>query len=312
MKLRIKCDVQSDVILQRRLEVKTEDRNFAFDIGSDGTWNCLTVYADIKNPSKVRWGAEDVQGPRASDQAPFNIVGTFEDGIADCVIEDIQTLESALSIYVPLRQINWRYPETEVIFEEGDERTLGHLGAVSVSRAKPAPSNVTEKAFVSIVGIGLKAQSLTVMASFWREGENDWIAGKFINAFFNYYFVLEGLYANRKTKNTQVEEEMLKSSELLTQIEHFNTGNHPIQHLNQLAKMLKVTEIPTSEQLVNLLVSTRGRLHHFQNNPKREQGSPFVHDRYEGIAYLARQLAHGSILKSLSRVPAVAFGPGPT
>jgi hypothetical protein len=312
MKLRIKCDVQSDVILPRRLELKTEDRNFAFDIGADGIWNRLTVHADIKNPSSVRWGTEDVQGPRASDQAPFNIVGTVEDSIVDCVIEDIQSLESTLSIYMPLRQINWRYPETEVLFEVGDERTLGHLGAVSVSRAKPAPSKVTEKAFVSIVGIGLRAQSLTVVASFWREGENNWIAGKFINAFFNYYFVLEGLYANRKTKNTLVEEEMLKSPGLLAQIENVNKGNHPIQHLDQLAKMMNVSETPTAEQLVNLLVSTRGRLHHFQNNPNREQGSPLVHDKYEGIAYLARQLAHGSILELLSRVPAVAFGPRPT
>jgi hypothetical protein len=313
MKLRIKCDVQSEVILQRRLELKTEGRNFAFEIGPDGIWNALTVLADIKDSSKVRWGTGDVQGPRACDQAPFSVVGTFADSIVECVIEDIQSLESALSIYMPIRQINWRYPETEVIFEEGDERTLGHLGAVSVSHAKPAPSRIAEKAFVSIVGIGLKAQSLTVVASFWREGENDWADGKFINAFFNYYFVLEGLYGNKKTKNWQVEEEMLKSPELLAQIEKFNKGNHPIQHLDQLAKMMNVTEIPTAEQLVNLLVSTRGRLHHFQNNPNREQGSPLVHDKYEGIGYFARQLAHGSILDLMSGVPAIAFSPrGPT
>ncbi len=304
MKLRIKCDVQSEVILQRRLELKTGDRNFTFDIGPDGIWNCLTVLASIKDPSKVRWGTEDSKGPRSSNQAPFSIVGEFEDGIVECVIEDIQGLESALSIYMPLRQINWRYPETEVIFEEDDERTLGHLGPVSVSRAKPSPSKVAEKAFVSIVGIALKAQSLTVVASFWREGENDWIAGKFINAFFNYYSVLEGLYGNGKTKNAQVKEEMLKSPELLAQIEKFNKGNHPIQHLVQLAKMMNVREIPTAEQLVNLLVLARGRLHHFQNNPNREQGSPLVHDRYEGIAYLARQLAHGSILDLMARAPA--------
>ena len=118
------------------------------------------------------------------------------------------------------------------------------------------------------------------MASFWCEGENDWIAGKFINTFFNCYFVLEGLYGNKKTKNKQVEEEMLKSPELLAQIEGFNKGNHPTQHLGQLARMMNVTEIPTAEQLVNLPVSTRSKLHHFQNSPSRGQGSPLVHDKY--------------------------------
>jgi hypothetical protein len=141
--------------------------------------------------------------------------------------------------------------------------------------------------FVTLVGIGLKARDITVVTSFWREGENDWVAGKFINAFFNYYFALEGLYGNKKTKNKQIEEEVLHSLGLLAQIERFNKGQHPLEHLKQLGKMLNAAELPISEELIGFLLSTRGRLHHFQNNPNREQGSPIVHDKYEGIAYVA-------------------------
>ncbi len=148
---------------------------------------------------------------------------------------------------------------------------------------------------------------------FWTlRGENDWVAGKFINAFFNYYFVLEGLYGNRKTNNKHVEAEMLKSARLLAQIENFNNGQHPVQHLGQLATMLHVTTIPTAQELVGLLVSTRGMLHHFQNNPNREQGSPLIHDKYEGIAYLARRLAHGSILELTGSIRPITFGSRPT
>ena len=123
--------------------------------------------------------------------------------------------------------------------------------------------------------------------------------------------MLEGLYGNRKTRNKDVEAEMRKSAGLLAQIEKFNSGQHPVQHLKQLATMLSVSTIPTSEELVGLLVSTRGMLHHFQNNPNREQGSPLVHDKYEGIAYLARQLAHGSILELTRSISPIAFGPRP-
>jgi hypothetical protein len=308
MKLKVKCDVQSEVILQRRLEFKAKDRAFAFEVDANGIWNSLTVLADVKDQSKFRWGTLDVQGPREPNQAPFNIVGSIDPQLFDNVIAEIQTLESTLSLFMPLRQINWRYPEYEPVFEEGEERS--DLGAVRVGRRKVPPKKIQENAFVSIVGIGLKAQSLTVLASFWREGENDWVAGKFINAFFSYYFVLEGLYGNRKTKNAQVEAEMLKSAGLLAQIEKFNSGqHHPVKHLEQLATMLNVTTIPTSEELVGLLVSTRGMLHHFQNNPNREQGSPLVHDKYEGIAYLARQLAHGSILELAGNISPITFGP---
>jgi hypothetical protein len=306
MKLRVKCDVQSEVVLQRRLEFRASDRIFAFEVDAKGIWNSLTVLADIRDPSNVRWGTVGVEGPLEPNQAPFSIVGTIGPELFDSVIAEIQTLESALSLFVPLRQINWRYPEYEPVFEDGEGRS--DLGAVRVSRGKIAPQKIAEETFVSIVGLGLKAQSLTVVASFWREGENDWVAGKFINAFFSYYFVLEGLYGNQKTKNRHIEAEMSKSPELLAQIEKFNGGQHPVQHLKQLATMLNVTTPPTPEELVRLLVSTRGMLHHFQNNPNREQGSPLFHDKYEGIAYLARQLAHGSILELTCNITPIAFG----
>ena len=311
MKLKVKCDVQSEVILQRRLEFSANDRAFAFEVDSNGIWNSLTVLADVKDQSKFRWGTLDVEGPLAPNQAPFNIVGSIEPQLFDSVIAEIQALESALSLFMPLRQINWRYPEYEPVFEEGEEQS--DLGAVRVSRRKTPPQKIVEKTFVSIVGFGLKAEPLTVVASFWREGENDWVAGKFINAFFNYYFVLEGLFGNRKTHNKHVQAEMLKSAGFLAQIEKFNTGqHHPVKHLEQLATMLKVTTIPTSGELVGLLVSTRGMLHHFQNNPNREQGSPLVHDKYEGIAYLARQLAHGSILELAGSISPITFEPRAT
>jgi hypothetical protein len=76
--------------------------------------------------------------------------------------------------------------------------------------------------------------------------------------------------------------------------------------------MLNVTTIPTSQELVGLLVSTRGMLHHFQNTPNREHGSPLVHDKYEGITYFARQLAHGSILELTRGISPIKFGPRPT
>jgi hypothetical protein len=309
MKLKVKCDVQSDVILHRGLEFKADDKTYRFEIDSKGIWNSITIIAEMKDSSKTRWGTLPVEEPRAPNQAPFNVVGEFEPGLFEGVIADFQCLESALSLYMPLRQISWRFPETDVIFEEGEERTMGHLGAVKVGRGKISPQIVSENMFVTLLGIGLKAYDITVVTSFWREGENDWIAGKFINAFFNYYFTLEGLYGNKKTKNRQIEEEMMKSPGLLAQMERFNQGQHPVEHLRQLGKMLNGADVPTSEDLIGLLVSTRGKLHHFQNNPNREQGSPLVHDKYEGIAYLARQLAHGSILELTRNIKPMRFGP---
>lgn len=289
MQLRIKCEVQSEVILQRRLEFKSDDRTYAFEIDAKGIWNSLTVLAKIPDPSKVQWGTAGAEGPLAPNQAPFNVVGRIDPELFDSVISEIQTLESALSLYMPLRQINWRYPEYEPAYEEGEERS--DLGSVRVSRGKLPRLKMLEKDFVTAFSVALKAQDLTVVASFWREGESDWVAGKFINAFFNYYFVLEGLHANHMTDRKQVKKEMLRSPGFMQIIDKFNKDQHPIDHLQAIAKALNSSEAPTTEQVVDLLISTRGLLHHFQNNPHREQGSPLVHDRYEGIAYLASVLS---------------------
>ncbi len=308
MKLKITCAVRSEVILQRRLEFEADGKKFAFEVDGKGVWTAITITADIKDPSKVRWGTEPVEGSLAPQQAPYRVVGEFEPGLFEGVVADVQCLESALSLYMPVRQIDWRYPEMEVLFEDGEARMLGHLGAARFSRGRIPPQKIPEQTFVAVVGIGLRAHDITVVTSFWREGEDDWVAGEFINAFFNYYFVLEGLYGNKKTQNRHIEAEMLKSPGLLTQIDKFTHADHPVQHLKQLARMLRVTKAPTASDLIRLLVSTRGKLHHFQNNSNREQGSPLAHDNYEGIGYLARQLAHGSLLELTGTIIPVAFG----
>jgi hypothetical protein len=52
MQLRIKCEVQSEVILQRRMEFNSDDRTYAFEIDPKGIWNSLTVLATF--PLKIR------------------------------------------------------------------------------------------------------------------------------------------------------------------------------------------------------------------------------------------------------------------
>jgi hypothetical protein len=164
MKLRIRCTVQSEVILQRRLDFQSGDRTYTFEIDSHGIWNSLTVLAKIPDKSKVRWGTVEVTGPLAPNQAPHGIVGSIDVELFDSVISEIQTLESAFSLYMPLRQINWRYPEYEPVYEEGEERS--DLGSVRVSRGKSPPMKILEKSFVVVFGVALKAQELNVIASF--------------------------------------------------------------------------------------------------------------------------------------------------
>lgn len=78
MKLSVKCEVNSDVILPRRLEVRTGPRTFCFEVDKQGRWNEIVVLADIADPSRIRWGLEPVPEPRNPNHAPANVVGDLE------------------------------------------------------------------------------------------------------------------------------------------------------------------------------------------------------------------------------------------
>jgi hypothetical protein len=51
-----------------------------------------------------------------------------------------------------------------------------------------------------LIDVKDRYSSMIVLIAFFREGKNDYIEQKFINAFFNFYFVLEGMFGNGKTK----------------------------------------------------------------------------------------------------------------
>jgi hypothetical protein len=160
---------------------------------------------------------------------------------------------------------------------------------------------------------------LVIVQSFWREGRNDVRAGKFINGFFNYYFVLEGLYGDGKTKNYAIEAKFKGSAELRSFIEQYLRDGHPENHIEQVGAMLlkgnpnmdlKFEAITNPDLFIELLVATRGELHHFSNNPSRPEGSPLSHDQYEGITTFAQYLAHKALLAAAQRLRDQVSGQG--
>lgn len=259
MKLSLKCDVHSDIVLSRRLELKAGDSTYCFEVDKQGRWNAVEIRVDLPDPSKISWGLEPVLEPRQPNQAPGNVVGDFGPGLYESAVESLQALESTLSVFFPVRSVDWRYPAMTVIFEDGDEKVqnIRHLQNIRISRQRPGSTRVEEQSFVRIVGFAMHAQTLTVIESFWREGQNDWLAGKFINGFFNFYFVLEGLYGNRNTQTRLVQKAFKISPELIANIDAFLAEDHPDEALTQLIKMFEVgNRLPTPEEVIDMLVST--------------------------------------------------------
>lgn len=118
-------------------------------------------------------------------------------------------------------------------------------------------------------------------------------------SFFNCYFIIEGLYGNGKTKNAAVLQEFKKSQEFVdfTQEVLDSMKVRKPRLYEKIEQQLKAKgKSVTTDAVLELVVMTRGDLHHFQNNPNRPQGTPFRHNEYEAIAFLTRGLAINAII----------------
>jgi hypothetical protein len=57
----------------------------------------------------------------------------------------------------------------------------------------------------------------------------------------------------------------------------------------------------TVENIVWLLVRTRGDLHHFVNSPTRPAGTPLTHIHYEVLAMFIQKISHLMLLEEITK-----------
>ena len=314
MRFIVTCDVEAEIILPRRLQLQQGDRTLELEISHDHRWNLLRVTSPVRYQKRFKWGMEPVPEPRAANAAPFKAHCEFDKELFESIIADIQALESNLALFFPVKRIDWGHPVLNVEFESNDRRdpAWGNLENFHVNpKARPSVK-ANEQSFVQLTFQGLASHHLTTIASFWREGENEMFSGRFINAFYNFYFVLEGLYGNGKWNNREIEAEFKSSSELGASIDACQRAPHQTNHIQQIFDMLpdqKKRSLPTHDTLIELIIRTRNRLHHFSNDPKKVHGSPLNHAKYEGIAVLVRFLAHTGLVKRALEIKGVSHVP---
>jgi hypothetical protein len=144
---------------------------------------------------------------------------------------------------------------------------------------------------------------MAVALSFWREGSNEFEEGHFINAFYNYYFVLEGLYAKGKFKTDAVLAEFRKNPEFRESLEMFLKDGQPLNQIAQVTDMLtRRTFSRDVDGILKLIVHTRGDLHHFADNPNKTQPSPFDQHRFEGLSSIMRFVSRRALMSSMMHI----------
>jgi len=210
------------------------------------------------------------------------------------VIAILQHLESMGGYVFGVRSIDWQTPDIEWIPESPEEnRQLSVRSMTGFRRSyEHEPYVVDETEFARAVLDRKLIGYLDIPLSFFREATIEFESFRYISAFFNYYFFLEGLYGRGKSSEKAMRGQLLASEHIRAAVDEAMTlfeKSTSRRHFLNVRVFLDENALPWSRDgVVALLVRMRNRLHHYSNAPTpTRRGHPLSHDDYESVAFLA-------------------------
>jgi len=298
MKFSLECDAQTKIALNQEIKIKHGDKEYVFTPNKEGLLYKIKIIVVVSKPKEFYSQIIQTPGEKVSARITIN----RDKQLYDELIGEFQELESTLAFNGNLKKIFWDTPKDEVICENEEEREKACLFSSHWQREYPDPiKHIDEDILKDIIISKEKYNHLTIPKAFWREGNNEFKEFRYINAFFNFYFILEGLYGDGNTKNQLVEKAFKESKEFREFVEFIIESLKKNQrHFQKINEMLKFrNKILDVDNLISLIVSTRGDLHHFMNNPNKVQGTPFNHKEFETIAWVSLGIAVRAILQKI-------------
>jgi len=295
MKFSILCEVESRIKISKEIMIRHKNKEYIFSPNKDFLLAYIKIITFVSDPEKFY----SVVRSTPNELINHNITINRDNNLYNHLISEFQELESILAFNGNLTKIKWSEPKEEIICETEEEKQKVNISGLQWKKEYDNPIIlINESDLKGIIESKEEFKSLTIVEAFWREAMNDFRSFRYINAFFNFYFILEGLYGNGKTKNWAIEEEMLSSKDFLENlrliIEKIKQNKRHFEiierRLNLINKKLDY------EGITHLLVSIRGDLHHFINNTNKTQGTPFNQEDFETIAWVSLGLATHAIL----------------
>ncbi len=300
MKWSLDCKVKSKIKIAHEIKFNHNDKEYVFYPNSNGFLEGIKIIVKVEHPEKFYSKIDE-------NEKPVKITIESDKELYNALIKEFWELESIMAFSAGVRKINWENPEMKVICETPEEKANVKVFGVSWNKEYPDPERpMDEETLKEMVVSKDKYSSLTVIKSFWREGMNEFNSFRFIESFFNFYFVIEGLYGNGKTKNNNVKKELKKSSEFLSNLKNnMDEFAKPLfrEHFDKVKEMLsKMSKNYDSDGMICLIIKIRGVLHHFAKGSKLTQGTPFNQKDFNSIAFFLLGLSTLSILMKIVEI----------
>ena len=303
MRFSLECDVVDSTVKIESFKADCYGKEYHFIADENGMLRKVKIIATADHPEKF----EVTVVPR-DDQPEGNTItlGADMDQVHEILTNDFQFMEGVLALREGVSKINWQAAMLEYLPETDEERErVAAVPGFRIERhIEKAPIELSMNDFGQIIlRRDFHGKLLNQFLTFYREGQNEYNNGRFINSFLNFYFVLEGAFSEKhRWRNYETRQDFLSSPKFVEFVDEimamdFKPGYRLRWYIDRMLQNItdsKGQPTPKSfdaEGIAWLLVDTRGNLLHFKSDAANPTSLLRFDDDYEAIADLSYQLA---------------------
>ncbi|MEA5581528.1 hypothetical protein VB620_09265 [Nodularia harveyana UHCC-0300] len=213
--------------------------------------------------------------------------------------KELKVIEGLLSIY-GLESIELTYPKTQWIAEtEEDHQHLKifkfkeSISKIDDAQIPHIPFDLIARSFIGAVN----GFDIEIPLSFFRKGRIDFCEHRYIEAIYDFYFLIETLYADGKYDTSGVLKKFESSNDLIEAIQKVidNPEQMFITEKQQVLEFNKNYQGKSMREILKRIVELRGFLHH-HTLKRKDIWHPEDHNRYETDAYFLQAVAFNIVI----------------
>lgn len=204
MRYCLTAEVHGNLYIKGNNQYERNRISFEFITDDNNKVNQILVSTKVPDEKVLKFRSTISAGTGKS-KFHINIGGDRE--IYNILLNELQALESNIAFLSngALKKINWLDIKSEVIPENDEESELLAVSSIKKNVKYNIPSfTLEETKFSDFLQIAPHFNDLLIPKAFWREGLNYFEKFQYIQAFYNYYYVIEDFYAGGKTGMKEV------------------------------------------------------------------------------------------------------------
>ena len=181
------------------------------------------------------------------------------------------------------RRVRWDEAIQEVVPESPEEGRMAITSAFELKRGYPPDPFTLSPEYLRNLLENIEAMDDLVLAkAFVREAMNEFRSLRYIQAFYNFYYILEDYYSGGVTSEKETLKRFAASADLLKATMYaMNKFDNMNYHKAAIMRFLKQKRLLWSpKDIYRLLFGLRGDLHHF-NRGREYNPTPFDQGRFE-------------------------------